>query len=169
MTSQENGRIALDKIKEHEGILYKVCNTYCQHESDREDLAQEIIYQLLKSYHSYDPAFRFSTWMYRVALNVAITFYRKKQAGAIILYPEETADVAGPPDHSPELEHHIAMLQKFINGLQELDRALMLLYLESKSYREISDILGISETNVATKISRIKEKLKQKFSNENLP
>ncbi len=106
-----------------------------------------------------------STWMYRVALNVAISFYRKKKNGSVISIRENDMDLPDKTHGTDELEENIAQLQQFISELKELDRALMLLYLEAKPYQEIAEILGISETNVATKISRIKETLKQKFSN----
>jgi RNA polymerase sigma-70 factor (ECF subfamily) len=152
----------LTLIGEHKGIIIKICNSYCRNKADRDDLAQEIIYQLWRSGHSFDPGQRFSTWMYRVALNVAISFYRKSIKESIVgsLSGEEESIADKPAD---ETEDNIHILQQFIYELKELERALMILYLEAKTYREIADILGISETNVATKISRVKEKLKQKF------
>jgi RNA polymerase sigma-70 factor (ECF subfamily) len=118
---------------------------------------------LWRAGHRFDPAQRFSTWMYRVALNVAISFYRKNRKESLVasLSGEEESISDKPADQT---EENINKLQQFIYELKELERALMILYLESKTYREIADILGISETNVATKISRVKEKLKQKFS-----
>jgi RNA polymerase sigma factor (sigma-70 family) len=126
---------------------------------------QEIIYQLWQAYGSYDNKSRFSTWMYRVALNVAISWYRKEKRRNELISPLtgniiELTDEPDPPDK----EHHLKLLQQFINELNELDRALMLLYLDEKSGKEIAEILGLSETNIRTKINRIKEKLKQKFS-----
>jgi RNA polymerase sigma factor (sigma-70 family) len=153
----------IERINVNQKIIYKICNSYCKNKDDREDLAQEIIYQLLKSYHSFDEKYKFSTWMYRVALNVAISFYRKKKTNDTVTYESDFPDRKDVVHSSAELENNLVVLEKFINELKELDKALMLLYLESKSYAEIADILGISETNVATKISRIKEKLKQKF------
>ncbi|MEO8175021.1 MAG: sigma-70 family RNA polymerase sigma factor [Sediminibacterium sp.] len=154
-------------IEENKAIIYKICNSYCPNKADREDLAQEIIYQLWRSGHALDPHRRFSTWMYRVALNVAITFYRKKPQDNTMVSlsgeEEKIADTTG----SGELEENIKRLQTFIYELKELEKALMILYLESKSYKEIADILGITETNVATRISRIKEKLKQRFITSN--
>ena len=103
--------------------------------------------------------------MYRVALNVAISFYRKqKQVPSPLPYTENLENLPDNADNSNQTEANIILLQQFISELRELDRALMLLYLEAKSYAEIADIMGITETNVATKISRIKEKLKQKFA-----
>lgn len=106
--------------------------------------------------------------MYRVALNVAITFYRStKTKQNIIMLDEPANEPVDNSDDYSENENNIATLQQFISELKELDKALMILYLEEKTYSEISEILGITETNVATRISRIKEKLKQKFSTAN--
>ena len=106
--------------------------------------------------------------MYRVALNVAITFYRKTKTGeAIIKLAEPDTEIEDKKEDTAELEKNIYTLQQFIKELKELDKALMILYLEEKSYSEIAEILGITETNVATRISRVKDKLKQKFSNIN--
>lgn len=157
----------LEKINDNKRIIYKICNSYCNNKNDREDLAQEIIYQLIKSYHSFKPEYKFSTWMYRVALNVAISFYRKTKTGNIVEFVDEHSDKEDDNHHSVQLENNIVILHQFINELKELEKALLILYLEKKSYKEISEILGITETNVATKISRIKETLKQKFSKLN--
>ncbi len=156
----------LKLIQANRGIIFKICQSYCHNRDDREDLAQEIIYQLWKSGHRFDNNFTFSTWMYRVALNVAISFYRNnKKAGATIAFEEEHNAVEDPLPGSPGLEEQLQQMQELIRQLKELDRALILLYLESKSHREISEIMGISESNVGTRINRIKDKLRQKFSN----
>ena len=155
-------------MREHSVIIYKICNSYCKNVSNRDDLAQEITYQLWKSYNHFNGTVKFSTWMYRVALNVAITFYRKTKTGeAIIQLAEPNTEIEDKKVDTAELEKNINTLQQFINELKELDKALMILYLEEKSYREIAEILGITESNVATRISRIKDKLKQKFSTLN--
>mgnify|MGYP003488130214 CR=1 FL=1 len=164
LMNQNNKAGFLKLIEENKLIVYKICNTYCRNSNDRDDLAQEIIYQLWKSFNHFNGNVKFSTWMYRVALNVAISFYRKSVKGNVFI--ELTESHTGLPDkedRKPELEKNVEYLQQFINELKELDKALMILYLEEKSYGEISEILGITETNVATKISRIKEKLKQRF------
>lgn len=157
----------LKEINDNKRIIYKISNIYCNNENDMKDLAQEIIYQLIKSYSSFNPEYKFSTWMYRVALNVAISFYRKNKKENVVTFVDQHTDKEDDGDHAALLEDNIASLHQFINELKELEKALMILYLESKSYREISEIIGITETNVATKISRIKETLKQKFSNLN--
>ncbi len=158
------GEEFLQLIQANRGILYKICNAYCKNASDREDLAQEIIYQLWKSGKSFDAAYTFSTWMYRVALNVAISFYRKQKQAPTAMVGKNWENIEDTTAANPETEEKLRLLQQFIGELKELDRALMLLYLEAKSYGQIADIVGITPTNVATKISRIKELLKQKFA-----
>jgi RNA polymerase sigma factor (sigma-70 family) len=156
-------------LKENQGILFKICNAYCAKKSDMEDLAQEMVYQLWKSYGSYIPSYRFTTWMYRIALNTAISFYRKeKRTGFTIPLEEDHIEIQQPNESDNPAGNHITLLRRFINELKELDKALMILYLEERPYREIAEIVGISETNVATKINRIKEKLKQKFTSYNI-
>jgi RNA polymerase sigma factor (sigma-70 family) len=165
MNTQVNKEEFLKQVEEHKLIIYKICNSYCPNRYDREDLAQEITYQLWRSFGHFNGTVKFSTWMYRVALNVAITFYRKSRTGeSIIQLSEPDTDIADHKDDKAELEKDISSLQQFINELKELDKALMILYLEEKSYAEIAEILGMTETNVATRLSRVKEKLKQKFS-----
>ncbi|HEY5368606.1 MAG TPA: sigma-70 family RNA polymerase sigma factor [Hanamia sp.] len=168
MLQQENHKKLLELIRCNEGIIFNICNSYCNNKTDREDLAQEIVYQLLKSYRSFNDSYKFSTWMYRVALNVAISFYRKnKKENKIELAEDQHGSHDEMNGHAFELEQNLVRLRGFINELKELDKALMILYLESKSYNEIAEIMGITETNVATKISRIKEALRKNFSNLN--
>ncbi|HXS56946.1 MAG TPA: sigma-70 family RNA polymerase sigma factor [Hanamia sp.] len=167
MAPNVNQDEVLRLIQEHQKIIYKICNSYCNNKNDREDLGQEIVYQLIKSYPAFNPEFKFSTWMYRVALNVAISFYRKAKNDNKVTLVSQHEDYEDNNEHVLRLEDNISILQQFIDELKELDKALMILYLESKSYKEITEIIGISETNVATRISRIKEKLKQRFSNIN--
>jgi RNA polymerase sigma factor (sigma-70 family) len=165
---QNNKEEFIKRMNEHKLIIYKICNSYCKNQYDRDDLAQEITYQLWKSYNHFNGAVKFSTWMYRVALNVAITFYRKTKTGeAIIKLAEPDTEIEDSNEDTADLEKNINTLQQFLNELKELDKALMILFLEEKSYSEIAEILGITETNVATRISRIKDKLKQKFSTLN--
>lgn len=152
-------------IQANRGILFKICNAYCKNKNDREDLAQEIIYQLWKSGKSFDANQRFSTWMYRVALNVAISWYRKqKQSPVAVSLTGNVDDLTTSAETANQKETDINRLLQYINSLPALDRALMLLYLEAKTYTEIADILGITVTNVATKINRIKDKLKLQFA-----
>lgn len=153
----------LQVIQANKRIIFKICNAYCQNKNDREDLAQEIIFQLWKAWGSFNANYKLSTWMYRIALNVAISFYRKDRKSApTVLMGDHLIEIA---DEQLEegLEVRLNVLQQFINELKPLDKALMLLYLEEKSHKEIAEIIGITSTNVATKIGRIKAELKQKF------
>ena len=156
----------LQLIEDNKGILYKISSSYCRNAGDREDLMQEMVYQLWRSGERFDDNQKFSTWMYRIALNVAISFYRKAHRSGVIVELDAEAQLTddGP---SEVLEERIEVLSRFIRALNELDKALMILYLEERPYREIAEILGISETNVATKLSRIKGRLKQEFKTVN--
>jgi RNA polymerase sigma factor (sigma-70 family) len=165
MKTTEASALFLSVIEAHKGILYKVANAYCKDAEDRKDLVQEIIVQLWKSFERYNDQYRYSTWIYRIALNVAISFYRKETRRKDTAQPlSDNILYIAEADANDELDENIGFLQQFIAELKELDRALLLLYLEEKSYKEIADITGISETNTATKIGRIKTQLKQKFS-----
>jgi RNA polymerase sigma factor (sigma-70 family) len=152
-------------VEEHKRILYKVCNSYCRDRDSRDDLAQEIMIQLWRSFGRFDGRSRFSTWMYRIALNVAISFYRRESTRTRHVISDErhlleTVDeTEGQPDD-------VRLLYHVIEGLDPLNKALILLYLDENSYREIADVLGISETNVATKISRLKNRIKLELKGE---
>jgi len=154
-------------IDEHKKIIYKIVNSYCPNRGDRKDLEQEIIIQLWNAFDKYNPDYKYSTWMYRIALNTAISFYRKEKkwyAKTDFFGDDSIFSLADEDnDNGVELDQNIKLLQKFIHNLKELDKALMLLYLEDKSYEEIAEILGITKTNVGTKIGRIKLKLKKEF------
>lgn len=155
-------------IDTHKKIIYKIVNSYCQNTEDRKDLEQEIIIQLWNSFNKYNAEYKYSTWMYRIALNVAISFYRKEKKWSVKndFYNEDSIySIADENEYDTELDHNIKLLQEFINKLNELNKALVLLYLEEKSHEEIAEILGITKTNVATKISRLKLKLKKEFQN----
>jgi RNA polymerase sigma factor (sigma-70 family) len=168
MIQPANKDVFLDLIEANKGIIYKVSNSYCKDVEDRKDLVQEIIIQLWRSFERYDDRYKLSTWMYRIALNVAISFFRKEHKRKSSASPISESVIETTADEGPgELESNLYLLQQFIYELQELDRALMLLYLEDRNYKEIADILEITETNVATKISRIKDRLRQKFSRIN--
>ncbi|MEO7065882.1 MAG: sigma-70 family RNA polymerase sigma factor [Rhodanobacter sp.] len=151
-------------LHEHRKIVFKVAGLYSRTAADRDDLVQEISVQLWRSFGSYDEAqAKFSTWMYRVALNVAISQARRERWSESDRFePLEAHHLetvgGGVPIH--EEDERLTALYAFIGQLDPLNRALILLYLEDRNYPEIAEILGISETNVATKISRIKQKLR---------
>lgn len=165
MNKIDKSDIFLSVVQTNKGIIYKVVNSYCQNIEDRKDLVQEIIIQLWKSFDNYDDNFKYSTWMYRISLNVAISFYRKETNRKKISNPLTDGIINfSDNDYFEDKETDLGILQQMISQLKDLDKALMLLYLEEKSHKEISQIIGISETNVATKINRIKNSLKQKFT-----
>ncbi len=148
-------------LSQHKKILWKVANAYCKSVADRPDLVQEIAVQLWRSFPRYDERLRFSTWTYRIALNVAISFHRSEARRARHTVPAEESllEIAADPPASvdPDLE----TLHRFIAELEPLDRALVLLYLDGNPYDTIAQVLGISETNVGTKIGRIKQRLRR--------
>lgn len=164
MDPQQQADKFLTVITQHKGLIYKVAHLYCRQEEDRKDLIQEIIFQLWRSFGNYNEQYKLSTWLYKISLNVAISYYRKdKRRGSAVLPLTDSIINLSPGTEQEGTEQNILLLQRFVNELKPLDRALMILYLEEKSYREMAEILGLSETNIATKISRVKDKLKQKF------
>ena len=151
-------------LERHRKIVFKVANTYCRDPHDRADLAQEIAAQLWRAFPGYDGSRVFSTWMYRIALNVAISFRRssglhERHMVALDeqLHDAADADAAGPDDDS------VQALYRCIDRFDPLNRAVLLLYLEDRSQREIAEILGLTETNVATKIGRLKNRLREEI------
>jgi RNA polymerase sigma factor (sigma-70 family) len=153
-------------IEEHKGIIYKIANSYCRNAEDRKDLIQEIVVHLWKSHPRYDDRFKLSTWIYRIALNVAISAYRREKKRSERLSPLEEI-IIEPVAEIEEPDPNIAALHRIIDQLDELNRALMILYLDDNSYRDIAGILGLTETNVATKINRLKLTIKEQFTQNN--
>jgi RNA polymerase sigma-70 factor (ECF subfamily) len=149
----------LQNITRNQGIIHKVTRIYCDNEDDRKDLFQEILIQLWKSYDKFREQSKFSTWMYRVAINTAITNFKKeaktRKKGELgkELYQlaEETYDY--------EKEEHLNLLYEAINQLTGIEKSITLLFLEDKPYEEISEITGISQNYVRVKMNRIKKKL----------
>lgn len=151
-------------IEQHRGILYKVARAYCPLEEERQDLIQEMMIQIWQALPRYNAQYKNSTWIYRIALNVAISHYRKTTTQQRRQQALDGKALQGAEADSSEKEQQFRLLEQFISELKELDRALMVLYLEDRSHAEIAEILGISISNVATKVGRIKDKLKQRFS-----
>lgn len=154
-------------IERHKGILFKVAKTYCLNDEDRQDLLQEIMIQIWKSLHKYNETFAITTWVYRISLNVAISFYRKNANRQNLNVPLIESFSTIQDEASSERQEQLNLLEKYISEFNGIDKALMLLYLEDKSYAEIAEIMGLSVTNIGTKLGRIKEKLKMKFSQIN--
>ena len=152
-------------LERHRAIVFKVANTYCRNPDDRNDLAQDIAVQLWRAWPGYDRARSFSTWMYRIALNVAISHVRGDGLRRRHAVPMDEClqDVADPNASDHEAEQRVRLLHGFIAQQAPMDRALLLLYLEDRPQREIADILGISETNVSTKIGRLKQRIRNEL------
>ena len=166
MTGDDRQQAFGTLLQRHAGIVFKVANTYARLPEDRADLAQEIAAQLWRAWPKYDPARSASTWMYRVALNVAISHVREQSVrnrhDAVSL-DETLHDMADASATDHEGEEHLRLLQAFIARQPPLDRALLLLYLEERPQREIAEILGITESNVSTKIGRLKQRIRDEL------
>ena len=142
-------------------MLHKVCNVYCHSEQDRQDMFQEIIIQLWKAYPRFRGDSKFSTWLYRIALNTAISDLRKQQRRVKMIYSEEVPFNISADDKDLEKEEQLQQLYKAIAGLGEIEKAIVMLYLEDKSYDEMEEILGINQNNLRVKMNRVKEKLRK--------
>ena len=151
-------------LQEHRRIVFKVAGLYSRSAADRDDLVQEISTQLWRSFGGYDATrAKFSTWMYRIALNVAISQARRErwsEAGRFEPLEVHHLETVGGGEPIAEKDERLQALYAFIGQLDPFNRALILLYLEDRGYADMAEILGITETNVATKISRIKQKLR---------
>jgi RNA polymerase sigma factor (sigma-70 family) len=148
-------------LEENAGILYRVARSYTRGPDEREDLVQEMVVQLWRSFGRYDEAQRFSTWMYRIALNVAISAVRteSRRARHIVVADADALQVAAP-ERDPRLDDMYEAIQR----LDQLSRALVVLHLEGNPHEVIAEVLGISESNVSTRLGRIKQQLKRDFA-----
>ena len=148
-------------LERHRGLVVKVAAMYARAAADRADLAQDIAVQLWRAWPRYDRTRPLTTWMYRIALNVAISWVRSQ---AVRLRhaapPDQLDDVADERAADPEIQRRLRALEAFIHQQAPLDRALLLLQLEERGQREIAEILGLSETNVSTKLHRLKQRLR---------
>ena len=151
----------VSELQQNQGIIHKICRAYAKDDAAHKDLFQEISIQLFRAYPKFKGEAKFSTWMYRVALNTAISLYRKSKREI------KTSEIF---DNLKELEFHdydatkdnqVKQLYKAIHTLNDIDKALALMYLDDKPYAEISITLGISEVNARVKMNRVKTKLKK--------
>ncbi len=156
--SKEKEFISL--LNEHQRIIHKVCNLYMDAHADREDLFQEITLQAWKAYGNFRGDAKFSTWLYRVALNTAITFFRKEKRQPDIFSTETIPDFRSNDAYDP-IEEQVKAMYAAIGELSKIDKAIVMLYLEDYSYNDIGDMMGITANNVAVKMNRIKTKLKE--------
>ena len=148
-------------LKENQGIVVKVARMYCNNSYCRQDLIQDILVQLWRSFPKYDPGRKFTTWMYRIALNTAISQFRKSQTEKLEfndVLPENKSD---KENLTYEKQEESRLLHLAISKLGKAEKAICMLYMDDYPYEEISEIMGISVSNVGVKINRIKKKLKK--------
>lgn len=142
-------------------MIFKVCHLYCRTETDREDLFQEIVFQLWRSFGSFRGQSAVTTWMYRVALNTAISGTRKNKIGRITTYMDELPPQIPEDDRGAEKKEQLDQLRRAIAQLSDVEKSIVVLYLEERSYEEMEAILGIKVVNLRVKMNRIKEKLRR--------
>jgi RNA polymerase sigma-70 factor (ECF subfamily) len=160
LTTIDTEQAFLTMVNENQGIIHKICQVYTNNPADKEDLFQEIVIQLWKSYGTFRGEAKFSTWMYRIALNTAISDIRKKERKVKIIFPEVEPKELADDNTDKGKEEQMKLLFKAIAQLSELEKAIVMLYLEEKSYEEMEEILGISNGNLRVKMNRIKDKLR---------
>jgi RNA polymerase sigma-70 factor (ECF subfamily) len=148
-------------VQEQRLLLYKICNLYCSTQHDRQDMFQEIVVQLWKAYPQFRGESKFSTWLYRIGLNTAISDLRKKKKRFAFIDPGQIPPELQDMQYPPEKEEQLQQLYAAIGRLSEVEKALVMLYLEDKSYEEMEEILGINQNNLRVKMNRIKDKLRK--------
>jgi RNA polymerase sigma-70 factor (ECF subfamily) len=153
--------VFIQQINQNLGIAHKICRVYCSDAEDREDVLQEMMYQLYKSYRNFDRRSKFSTWMYSVCLNTALTYRRKairQKYEPLTMSHHQVAD-SPANNHDEDLN----MLLEAIAVLRPLNKAIILLYLDNMSYEEIASITGLSKSNVSVRLVRIKKELENEM------
>ena len=150
-------RSFIQLLEENKGIIHKICLMYTSNLPDKEDLYQEICLQLWRSFRSYRSESKFSTWLYQVALNTAISSVRKDRRQVETVLLDQTEHFVA---RDSEREGMTRMLFKAVSKLNKVDRAIILLWLEEKEYAEISEVMGISQSAVSVRLVRIRERLK---------
>lgn len=151
----------VSQLKENQNIIHKICRLYTNSEDAHQDLFQEITIQLWKAFPNFRGDSKFSTWAYRVALNTAITLYRKSTRSVDMVSIEDKSYFLKQEEYNFEQEEQIKLLYKAVQQLNDIEKALVFMYLEEKDYEEISETLGISEVNARVKMNRIKTKLRK--------
>ena len=153
----------LEKIEKHKGMIFKISKMYLENQEDREDLFQEIILQLWKSYQAFEGKSQFSTWLYRVSLNTAITFLKRDKKRTDKNELHENIDIEDEQNTDKELQTEF--LYKAVQELNPIEKALIFLFLEGQNHKQISENMGITEVNALVKLNRTKEKLQQIIKN----
>lgn len=151
----------LKLISEHEGLIHKICHVYAADGLSKQDLFQEIVIQLWKSFENFRNESKISTWMYRVALNTALTEKRRGKTKASIIFPGLLNEDKVEENDSSSHQENINLLYGAIAKLTEVEKAIVMLYLVDSSYEEMEEVLGISQGTLRVKMNRIREKLRQ--------
>ncbi len=149
------------QLEENQNIVHKICRLYTHDQDSHNDLFQEITIQLWRAFPKFRGDSKFSTWMYRVALNTAITLYRKSKRRVSTQDFESISFKIKAEEYDDTVEQQLKVMYSAVKQLNDIDKALVFLYLEDKSYKEISETLGISEVNARVKMNRTKEKLRK--------
>lgn len=157
--------IFLKLLEEHRGILIKVTKIYMDNQADREDLEQEIVYQLWRSYERFSGKSKFSTWMYRVSLNTAITYFKREKRRVDKNPIHEKIDIRAEEDDDSK-ESQLYFFYKAVQELNKVEKALILLFIEGQSHKEIGENLGLTEVNARVKLNRTKKKIQQIIKNQ---
>lgn len=155
----------LHLLQQHKNVLYKISRMYMDTDEDQEDLIQEITFQLWKTYESFEGKSKFSTWMYRVALNTALTFLKKEKRKIDNTPILAGMDRADEDFSTQDKEEQLAFFYNAVQNLNKVEKALIFLFLEGQTHRDIATNLGISEVNARVKLNRTKEKLQQIIKN----
>lgn len=148
------------ELENNQNIVHKVCSLYTNDRDSHKDLFQEIAIQLWRAYPKFRGESKFSTWMYRVALNTAITLYRKSKKSIKTQDYESVIFKIKADEYDETQEQHLKLMYNAVKELGDIDKALVFLYLEDKNYTEIAETLGISEVNARVKMNRVKNKLR---------
>ncbi|MES2796856.1 MAG: RNA polymerase sigma factor [Bacteroidota bacterium] len=144
-------------VNKHKGLLFKVCNLYVHDPEDRKDLFQEILIQLWKSFHNFQNKSTLTTWIYKVALNTAISHFRKESRRPVSQsLSEMSIDI---PDFQDDTTEQLGKMHEAILQLTEIERAIIFLYFEEKTYEEMAELLGIRTSHLGVKLNRIKQKI----------
>lgn len=160
MQKQEAEQQFENHVKENERLINKVCRIYAYTKADQKDLFQEIIIQLWKAFPGFKGQSTFSTWLYRVAINTAITGLRKEKRFITSYEPAALPVTESDENNGEEKEEQLQQLYTAIEQLTQIEKAIVMLYMEDRSYEEMEDILGIGQGNLRVKMNRIKEKLR---------
>jgi RNA polymerase sigma-70 factor (ECF subfamily) len=150
--------IFIEQINQNIGIAHKVCNIYFNDLEERADVLQEMLYQLWKGYSNFREQSKFSTWMYTVCFNTAITYFKKNKRSRDTAANYNQYSLVSELDD--DYEEKLLLLHKLIEDLSALNKSIILLYMEGVKYEEISAITGLSKTNVSVRLVRIKNQLK---------